>query len=211
MEKELALDDKPPSIKKSRKRKSPCVPKTTTISTITSKRTNRLFVKIEDPNEENINSSKNKKAVINLIEDDKKTKMRIQRSRLNYDPSKEISEHKNLLTDQGADIILDIIRHSCTNHNTFIACAFATGILSLGPCNNRIELGRVFRNNGARNKANGLYIFPLFMGNARSGHWFLNVVWWSDNSGKGWTIDSLQNNITEEKTESESYLETSIT
>ena len=137
---ELALNGKPPSIKKSRKRNSPCVPKTTTISTISPKRTKRLFVKIEDPNEGNINPSKNK-AVINLIEDKKKTKMRLQRSKLKYDPSREISEHKNLLTDQGADIILDIfIRHSCTNHNTFIAYAIATGILSLGPCNDWIEL-----------------------------------------------------------------------
>jgi len=37
------------------------------------------------------------------------------------------------------------------------------------------------------------------MDNPSSGHWFPNVVWWSNNSGKGSTINSLQNNFTEEK------------
>ena len=105
----------------------------------------------------------------------------MKKSRLQYNPTKEISCSNQLLTDQGADRILDIIRLSCTN-SKFVACAFSSGILNLGPCTEWIELGRLFRNNAARRKGNGIYMIPSFMGTANCGHWYLNVVWWHNNT-----------------------------
>ena len=37
------------------------------------------------------------------------------------------------------------------------------------------------------------------MGKSNCGHWYLNVVRWSNNTGKGWTIDSLKDNNSNEK------------
>jgi len=70
-------------------------------------------------------------------------------SRFKYNLGKEIAEYGNLLSDQGADTILDIIWYSC-NINTFVTCAFTTANLNLGQFTEWIEIRRLFCNNGAR-------------------------------------------------------------
>lgn len=40
-------------------------------------------------------------------------------------------------------------------------------------------------------KPNGIYIIPIFSGNANSGHWNTAVIWKKSDSCKGWMLDSL--------------------
>ena len=117
-----------------------------------------------------------------MIGDDRKSSRQLKMSRFKYNLGKEIAEYGNLLSDQGADTILDIIWYSC-NINAFVTCAFTTANLNLGQFTEWIEIRRLFCNNGATEKNNGLYIIPSFMGKSNSGHWYLNAAWWSNNTG----------------------------
>ena len=98
----------------------------------------------------------------------------------------------NLLSSDYVDLVLDLYRINCVA-NIFIAGAYTTSLIRLEEnTNNWRTFGRLFRNNNAIEKMDGVYyIIPTFTGSNDSGHWLVNVVWWEANQGRGFTLDSL--------------------
>ena len=112
----------------------------------------------------------------------------------------QITSTGELLSSDYAELVLDAIRNNCGEH-TYIAGAYASSILALETNNSAWRpFGRLFRNNRARNKENGIYILPTFTGNSKAGHWLVNAVWWKENEGTGFTLDSLECGGTEKAT-----------
>ena len=96
-----------------------------------------------------------------------------------------------LLSSDYVDIMLDAIRRNSGNQ-TYIAGAYTSSLMALESDNTIWRpLGRLFRDNRARDKEDGVYIIPSFTGSINSGHWLVNAVWWEGNEGKGFTLDSL--------------------
>ena len=101
----------------------------------------------------------------------------------------EIELQNRLLSDTWAENLIKHFR-SYNNIHVFIAGAFTSQLLTRSNNCNWSEIGRLFRNENALHKRQGVYLIPSFIGSTNSGHWYLNLVYWNGNSGCGYTLDS---------------------
>ena len=98
------------------------------------------------------------------------------------------------------DCVVSLLRN-IANRNTFISSSFITEYLRHQGGTEWNRIGRLFHNNTAMGRGDGLYILPAFSSSAGVGHWSVTLVLIQNGIACGYALDSLGTNYGPEKTE----------
>ena len=101
-----------------------------------------------------------------------------------------ILREEELLSDNTMASAVSFLR-TLANRNTFIASNYITELIRQNGGTNWARIGRLFRNNIALNRGDGLYILPAYSGSSKKGHWIVILIQIQNGIAIGFSLDSL--------------------
>ena len=96
----------------------------------------------------------------------------------------------HLLSDKAMDFALNILRRIKNCNEIFIAHSFIASYIEQEGGDSWNVVGRQFKDTQARQKGDGLYLFPVFFGETRKGHWLAVIIHISHDGIYGLVVDS---------------------